>query len=249
MDMSIGGVLAFAQLGAAMLIRHTNLPIAVAALACVLIAAMCSSFSALAHVLFRVPIFVASLCNMYIWTGIVTLIVEKSDVYITYSESTYLNAIGVKLSVLALVILLGYVLFNYTRLGKDLKALGSNQSAAVLSGVRRGLLLWLSFVLLGACIGVAAFFMLLRNGLVNAASGTGVQLNVMVAIVLGGFPLAGGARAHLPAAIVGALMVTILTNGLILMGLNPEWGNFAKGVLFLAVVALTYDKSKGKLVL
>lgn len=234
MDMSIGGVLAFSQLGAAMLIRHTNLPIAVAALA---------------HVLFRVPIFVASLCNMYIWTGIVTLIVEKSDVYITYSESTYLNAIGVKLSVLALVILLGYVLFNYTRLGKDLKALGSNQSAAVLSGVRRGLLLWLSFVLLGACIGVAAFFMLLRNGLVNAASGTGVQLNVMVAIVLGGFPLAGGARAHLPAAIVGALMVTILTNGLILMGLNPEWGNFAKGVLFLAVVALTYDKSKGKLVL
>jgi len=109
--------------------------------------------------------------------------------------------------------------------------------------------LWLSFVMLGICIGIAAFFTLLRNGLVNAASGTGVQINVMVAIVLGGFPLAGGARARLPAAIVGALMVTILTNGLILMGLNPEWGNFAKGVLFLIVVALTYDKSKGKLVL
>ena len=249
MDMSIGGVLAFSQLGAAMIIRDTNLPIAAAALACVLMAALCSSFSAIVHVLFRVPIFVASLCNMYIWTGIVTLIVEKSDVYITYSESSYLNAIGVKVPVLIFVILLGYVLFNYTRLGKDLKALGSNQSAAVLSGVRRGLRLWLSFVMLGICIGIAAFFTLLRNGLVNAASGTGVQLNVMVAIVLGGFPQAGGARARLPATIVGALMVTILTNGLILMGLNPEWGNFAKGLLFLVVVALTYDKSKGKLVL
>ena len=249
MDMSIGGVLAFSQLGAAMIIRDTDLPIGVAAIACVLMAALCSSFSAIVHVMFRVPIFVASLCNMYIWTGIVTLIVEKNDVYIAYSESSYLNAIGVKIPVMILVILLGYVLFNNTRLGKDLKALGSNQTAAVLSGVRRGLVLWLSFVMLGICIGIAAFFTLLRNGLVNAASGTGVQINVMVAIVLGGFPLAGGARARLPAAIVGALMVTILTNGLILMGLNPEWGNFAKGVLFLIVVALTYDKNKGKLVL
>lgn len=249
MDMSVGGVLAFSQLGAALIIRDTNMPIVVAALACILMAVVCSSFSAIMHVLFRVPIFVATLCNMYICTGIVTLMVEKSDVYITYSEFAYLNSTEIKLSVLVIVVALGYILFNYTRLGKDLKALGSNPSAAVLSGVRRGPVLLLSFVILGVCIGISAFFTLMRNGVVNAASGTGVQLNVMVAIVLGGFPLAGGARAHLPATIVGALMVTILTNGLVLIGLSPEWGNLAKGVLFLIVVALTYDKSKGKLVL
>jgi len=74
------------------------------------------------------------------------------------------------------------------------------------------------------------------------------MLNILVAIVLGGFPISGGSNAKIYAPIIGALMVTALTNGIILMGLDPSWGNFAKGVLFLVVVGLTYERSTGKLV-
>lgn len=70
----------------------------------------------------------------------------------------------------------------------------------------------------------------------------------MTAIVLGGFPLSGGANAKFHAPLVGALTVTVLTNGLGLLGYANAIGYAIKGLLFIIVVALTYEKSKGKLI-
>ena len=70
----------------------------------------------------------------------------------------------------------------------------------------------------------------------------------MMAIVLGGFPMAGGDRAKISSAIIGALTVTGLTNGLGMWGLDPTLISGVKGVLFVIIVALSYDRSAGKLV-
>jgi ribose transport system permease protein len=75
-----------------------------------------------------------------------------------------------------------------------------------------------------------------------------MEFNIMMAIVLGGFPFSGGDKARLQSAVVGAVTVTILTNGLILWGLDPMLVNGVKGLLFLIIIGLSYDRSKGKLV-
>jgi len=69
-----------------------------------------------------------------------------------------------------------------------------------------------------------------------------------MAIALGGFPMRGGERSRLSAAIVGAVTITVLANGLQLWGLDPATINCVKGVLFVLIVALSYDRSDGKLI-
>lgn len=70
----------------------------------------------------------------------------------------------------------------------------------------------------------------------------------MMAIVLGGFPMTGGDRSKIASAIIGALTVTCLSNGLQLWGLDALLVSGVKGILFVIIVALSYDRSAGKLV-
>jgi ribose transport system permease protein len=70
----------------------------------------------------------------------------------------------------------------------------------------------------------------------------------MIGLVLGGFPLAGGARSRFSAPIIGALMITALTNGLALMGQANTIGYAIRGILLIIVVSMSYDKSDGELI-
>ena len=79
-------------------------------------------------------------------------------------------------------------------------------------------------------------------------SGSGIEFNIMLAVVLGGFPMSGGDKATLPAAVIGALTATLLTNGLSMWGLEPSLVNGVKGLIFVIMIGLSYDRSAGKLV-
>ena len=142
----------------------------------------------------------------------------------------------------------GYFLFNYTGFGKSLKAIGGNTTAARISGIRVERCIFLAYAAIGFTLAVGGLFTVVRAGIADTAVGGGLNLNVMTAIVLGGFPLSGGANAKFHAPLVGALTVTILTNGLGLLGYANAVGYAIKGLLFIIVVALTYEKSKGKLI-
>lgn len=249
MDMAIGAILGMSQLIMGMLIRDTQIPFLLIVLIGVACSVVCCSITALAHVMLRVPVFVGSMCVQNICTGILTWAVEKNDVYIDYQTYSFVNTTWLKALVLLAVIGIGFYVFTYTSLGKNLKAIGGNPTAAKLSGINVGKSIWMSFIVLGICIGITSVFALVRSSQVTATSGSGTQLNILVAIVLGGFPLAGGANSKISGPIIGALMVTVLTNGLLLMGLDVAWGYFGKGILFLIVVVLTYERSNGKLVL
>lgn len=242
LDLSIGSVMAVAQLLTALVLRGRYAPVPVAILVSLGTGALLCSITALIHLLLKVPIIIASLCMMSICTGIVTISVEKSDIYIPYSELGYFNTTPVMLTVLIIVLATGVFIFHYTRLGRDLKALGGNAAAAEQSGVNQFRSKLLSFVVMGLCIGIAAFFSLIRGGVVNGASGSGIQMNIIIAIVLGGFPLMGGSKAKIVSAIIGALTITVLSNGLILMGLDPAWAVLVKGFLFMTIIAVTYEK-------
>jgi len=244
MDMSIGSVSAVSMLLIAILMRDYQIPAVLAIVIAMAIAVVCTLITSLVHVGLRVPVFVGSLCVMNICNGIAATLTVNTEIYIDYQTYSAYNSTGIKLAVLIVMFVVAWIIYNYTRLGKDLKALGGNTKAAVMSGVKRNKSIILAFVIMGCCLGLNAFFSLVRVGTASATSGTSLQMNIMTAVVLGGFPLSGGARSKMYGPIIGALTVTVLLNGIQLMGLDPAWGVIAKGILFLSVVGLTYERTK-----
>lgn len=247
-DISVGGVLGLTQVIIAYLMKMGSVPVPFLILGAILFSCICTGIIAVTTNRLRVPVFIVSLCMMNMTMGILILLVSKQDITIPYTKYAYFNTTSIKFIALMLVLGVGFILFNKTRIGRDLKAIGSNATAAEQSGVNILKATLIGFLLEGAFIAIASFFALVRVGQVGAQSGGGLGLDIMVAIVLGGFPLTGGPKSRMVAVIVGALTVTVLSSGLSLMGVDSSITGLVKGLLFLVIVAISYDKSKGKLI-
>lgn len=138
---------------------------------------------------------------------------------------------------------------SYTTLGKGTKAIGANRVAVAQSGINVKRTIILAHVFTGACVGIVAFFTLCRNGCADSTSGIGLELNVMTAIVLGGLPLSGGTRTKISCAIIGALTITILINGLVICGFSQAIAQGVQGIVFLICVYISYVRDRDGLLM
>lgn len=243
MDFSIGVSSGVAQLVAALILTATVLPTWMAIAACIFTAVLCSTIVGATSAFLRVPVFVVSLCMRAICSGTLTVGISKSDIAIDYLKFNAFNNEFLKLYLLLAAIGIGYYLFEYTSLGKSEKAIGGNAFTSFQAGVKVKSCQILAYTLMGLCVGIAAFFQLTRTGSVSGSSGSGLEFDIMVAIVLGGFPMTGGSAAKLRAALIGAFTITILSNGLVLWGMDYLLINGVKGLLFLIIVAISYDRT------
>ncbi len=139
-------------------------------------------------------------------------------------------------SVLALL-LMAIVAFLLQRhkTGRHIYAIGNNDEAARLSGVRVTLIRAGSYVGLGICTGFAALLQLGQSPLVQTSTGTGFELTVIAAVVLGGTELAGG-RGSILGTLLGTLIVGLVTDAIVLMHIQPFWGGVILGLIILASV-------------
>ena len=248
MDFSIGSACGLAQMVGGIFLLKFGAPIGVVIAVIIVIPIISCLCVALIAVIFKVPVFIGSMCIRSLLAGLLSIGVSRSEMVIPISNYPYLQNNIVKAIVLVVIIALGAYLFNVTRIGKWAKLIGGNQITAKQAGVRVTLQAFLAYVLLGACVGIAAVFSCFRSGRITAASGSGIEFNMMLAIVLGGFPMSGGDKAKFSAAIIGAITACLLTNGLGVWGLDPNLIGGVKGIIFIVIIALTYDRSAGKLV-
>jgi ribose transport system permease protein len=248
MDFSMSAVTGVSQLVMGYALVNLGVPVWLAIGLCILVSVICLGLVGGLSLVFHVPVFVVSLCIRSICNGILTTVLSNSEIILNYGKYLAFNNAIVKTVVLVVIFAIGYFLFDFTRLGKSQKAIGGNPLTARQAGIRVKLNTFFSYIILGICIGIASFFTIFRTSMVSAQTGHGLEFNIMMAIVLGGFPFSGGDKARLQAAVVGAVTVTILTNGLTLWGLDPMLVNGVKGFLFLVIIGLSYDRSKGKLV-
>lgn len=202
-----------------------------------------------ASVYLRIPVFLASLAVQYILKGIgESSVAGKVTIYIPGYFSKFFNNWTFRVAVLIAVFLVGWYLFNRTKLGKYQKAMGGNGTVAALSGVHTQRYIIISHVILGICASLAAVFSVAKSGAVAANSGAGLELDVLVALVLGGMPLSGGNRSRMRAAVIGALTVTALQNGLTLVGVDAAIVEGITGILFIVCVAFTFVRKPGDIV-
>jgi len=116
---------------------------------------------------------------------------------------------------------------------------GSNEVCASQTGIFSNKCLTIAFVIAGIGVGCGALITLIRTGSVTTSTATDLNMNCMLAIVLGGMPVFGGSKSKAYAAIVGAVTVTALSSGLLMLGVSPTILQGVRGIIFLLLVLLS----------
>lgn len=254
-DFGVGGILG-ASVACAMITGGTVYSVVGSAAAAGIIALVSGigvavilcSITAFFHIKLGVPGFVASLALMFLGRGICQVIsVSFGIVQATYLSG--LNRMIFHLSVLLLVIAVSIFLFEYTKVGKYNKAMGSNIRASFLSGVEIAKYKYIAYLIMGCCIGIASFVYLVRVGSASASAGNSYEVEILISLVLGGLPLTGGSNVKIYSIIIGALLFMMLKNGLTIMGVSAEYTDLIRGLIFLGVTLFSYDRKASQFVL
>ncbi|WP_168221018.1 ABC transporter permease [Actinomadura sp. WMMA1423] len=120
--------------------------------------------------------------------------------------------------------------------GRNVFAVGGNSRAALLAGLSPRRTRFWSFVVAGGCVGLASMIYLGQVGQVQATAGTGFELQVIAAVVVGGTSVAGG-RGSTAAPLVGAILIGVILNALTLTGVAGTWQDFVLGALILMAIS------------
>jgi len=247
-DLSVGSVVGLsAYLSAQLFADHPGIPIPVVFLAGLGIGLACGIANGIMVAGGRVPSLVVTLATLYIIRGIDILIVGGSEVDASSLPNAFLDipkdtifgipdiAIGV-----ALLIAIGAYYLRTFRSGRDLYAIGSNPEAARLAGLPVGRRVFTAFAASGAIAGIAGVLWGAQYGTVNSTAGTGYELQVVSAVVVGGVAIFGGSGTVVGAAL-GALLLSTISSALYVLGISPFWDQAIWG--FLLIVAIALDQT------
>ena len=242
MDLSYGGVLGFSVL-IGVLTANTGVPLIVVIMSNIAAALAWFLLNGFVSVYLNVSSFITSLCIMYMCRGILNTVCATQK----YSVPVYIysyDSQAVKITVLVITFVVGYIMFEKSSIGKSNKAIGGNPEAAKLSGVNVKATRMTAYIISGITVGISAFILMARAGSVSTSTGQGMEMNVVTALVLGGVPLSGGSRVRFVGALIGSFSVIMLRNGLIILGVNERVVEGIQGLVLLLIVLFTYEKNK-----
>jgi len=244
LDFSQGSIIGMASIVVSTLSFY-SIPLAI--FGGILTGAAIGLFNGLIHVRFKIPSFIVTICTMYLFRGLCAFLTTNAPVAATPSI-TALNQDWIKLLITGGTLFATFLLFRYTKLGINLKAIGAGETAARYSGVRTDLTKVLVFTAAGMITGIAAFVNVVKVGSITSTAGNQFETQILIALVLGGLPISGGSKVRFSSIIIGTLILLILSNGLVMLGLDTALQQLIKGMIFLAVVALTIDRKSLKVI-
>lgn len=195
----------------------------------------------------KITSFIVTICNMYLIRGIVAYATTKTPVYGASNITSY-NTLGVNLTFTIAILLIAFAVFQYTGLGNRLKAIGAGETAARFAGVRVEKTKMLVYAAAGMITGLAAFINSIKVGSVTSTAGNQLETQIMIALVLGGMPVNGGAKVKFYNIILGAMTYKILIAGLVMLGIEPKTQQLIMGIVFLVMVAVFADRETGMIV-
>ena len=226
-------------------LSFVSIPLAI--LGGVLTGAAIGAINGFFHVKFKLQSFIITICTMYLFRGVCAYMTTESAVPAS-SAIKALDQNWLKISITIAVLLVAWFLFRFTRVGNDIKAVGSGETAARFSGVKTDRVKFLVFVAAGALTGLAAFVNVVKVGSITSTAGSQLETQILISLVLGGLPITGGAKVRFSNIIVGTLMYTVLNNGLVMLGYESQTQQLIKGIIFLLFVALTIDRKALKVI-
>ena len=244
-DLSVGSVVGLsAYLAAHALAQHHGLPIVVVALYAVVIGLGAGLVNGLLVAVGRIPAIIATLATLAIFRGLVFEATHGQNVIAYQLPKSFLDFASHKpagvpvLAWIALAVAVaGGLLLRFASWGRDLYAIGSNPEAARFAGIPVVRRVLLAFAISGALAGLGGFLFAARFASVDAVGGTGFELDVVTAVVIGGVNVFGGSGTVF-GAVLGALLVATIQDGFTLLKVSEFWRMFFNGSAIVAAVTI-----------
>ena len=243
-DLSIGTGMALCAVMSGTFIVTLHLPLAVGVILTVLFGGLIGLINGVNVAKLGLPPFIATLAMMLVAQGLALVVSHSAPIYFSdvpsYTKLSTGNLIpGVQFPnaviILAVVAIVSAVLLNRTVLGRYTYSIGSNEEATALSGINVQRWKILIYTLAGLFIGLAGVMISARLGSAQPATGAGYELQAIAAVVIGGTSLAGG-KGTIVGTVIGALIISVLNNGLQIVSVPQEWQNVILGIVILVAV-------------
>lgn len=248
-DLSVGSVLALCTVAAGLTITHPALPVPIAIFlavaASLFVGGICGLFNGFVTERWKIHSFIVTLGMLNIARGAALQISNSRTIFSfppVFNEFGAATVLGVPvIFLIALVlVLVGRFLLNRTVYGRLIYAIGNNEEAVRLSGHNPSLVKVIAFTLTGLCVGLAGIMYMLRLNISSPILGVGFELNAIAAVVIGGTSMSGG-KGSMVGTFLGACIIGVLNNGLLLLGM----GDFARqmvtgAIIIVAVIIDTY---------
>lgn len=236
MDMSVGAIIGMAGAVAAY-VSKVNIPLALAAA----LATGCAIgvVNGFLNGVLGLNTMICTLAMQFILRGLLLIICKSGSVGIAI-EMYDLDTISLKLVVGVAYLIIAWLFFQYHVYGKQCRAVGAGKVSAVQSGVNIQKTRVIGYIISGTASGLAGFFTVIRSGAALYNTGNMVELDTLIALILGGMAINGGADSRFRSVIIGVFILGILNNGMVLMGLDTYPQLITKGLVFILVLALTF---------
>ena len=256
-DLSVGTLMTFCAVMAGVLMTYLGLPIWIGVPGGLLAGLACGSLSGFLIAKLKIPPFIATLGMMLIYKGLSLAICGAKPIYFTSTPSftqistgsligAVIPALPIPNGVLILFLVAAVAAFilGRTVLGRFIFALGSNEEALRLSGVNTGNWKIAVYGLAGAVCGIAGILIASRINSAQPAIGQGYELDAIAAVVIGGTSLSGG-RGTMLGTMIGALIISVVANGLRILSVPQEWQIVVTGSIIILAVYLDILRRRG----
>ena len=257
-DLSVGSILAFTGAVAAGLLTNgielqgVNLFVGFTLFGVIWIALVAGGFlgwfNGVMITQFKVPPFVATLAMLTIARGLTMLYTKGFPITQLGDRFTYLGTgwfwgMPMPVWISIMVIVLSTFFMNRTRTGRYIYAIGGNERAALLSGVNVNRVKTIVYMLAGVLAGIAGLLVTARLDSAQPNAGFGYELDSIAAVVIGGTSLSGG-KGTIMGTVIGAGIIGVLNNGLVLLNVSPFWQQVIKGLVILLAVIIDRMQKK-----
>lgn len=197
---------------------------------------------------FNVHSFLATLASSLVYRGLAVLVTGGSLIPVRMEEFAWLGRgrvgmVNIAVIILAIFTIAMMVLLNRTTFGRRIIAVGGNEEAAILSGVRTNLVKIAAFGLTGFAAGLAGIISVSRISMGQPQAGAGMELEAIAAVILGGTSIYGGAGA-VWRSIAGVLLLALIGNGFNILNVNPFFKDLTTGLIIVVAVALSAAKKR-----
>ncbi len=240
-DLSNGAVLALSSCTAAILLKDAGLPMPIGIIAAVIIGSCCGLINGTMVAKVAIPPFVITYAMMFFTRGLAFLFLQGKIIYgftpeFRFIGTGYVWGVPMPIIISAVVTIIFIFMQKYTPFGSEIYAVGADEEASMLSGIRTKSVVIRVYILSGILSALAGIVYMARLNASEPVIGEAFPLDAIAAVLIGGTPLSGG-EGGVGGTVIGALVITIIINAMNLLGISSLLQTFVLGALIIIMIS------------